>query len=121
WGGERGEQHPGIAVCPGQKRGPVQRHSRLSCPGGTGDPGWPAIAPLDQLALSRVQEDRPPVPRIFERSGQLFVVADQAKAAQRVWLLEGAGGRHALWNTWLRTGSEGEQRLRGFIWQVIRE
>ena len=82
------EQHSRIGIGPREVRGSVQRDHRLAGAGRAGDARRAVEVPLDDRLLCGVQEDRPPLPRIVERAGQLFHVRHHAEAALRVGMLE---------------------------------
>ena len=82
--GERGQQHPCVRVGGGKMHGAMQRHDDLAGSGRSLHARRAAVAPFHVLPWSRVQKDRPPLPRIFERPAQLLLVGNDAEAALRI-------------------------------------
>ena len=76
---------------PGEVYGPVQGHDRLARARGTRHAGRPRKLPLDDLALGRVQKDRPLLPREVEGPFELVLVGHDPEATLGVRVLEGVG------------------------------
>jgi hypothetical protein len=74
---------------PGARRGAGRRWSCRCRP--SPRPRRAAVVALDELALRRVQEDRPLLPRVLERALQLLDVGEHAEAALGVRVLERVG------------------------------
>jgi hypothetical protein len=91
---ERREQHPRIRVRPSQMHRSVERHDRLPRAGRPGHARRPAVPALHRLALRRMQEDRPLVPRVLERPLQLLAARHRAEPPPRVRMLERVRIRH---------------------------
>lgn len=117
---ERRQQHLCSGVPAGQKDRPVQRDDGLAGSGRAGDPRRAAVVALSIGALRRVQEDGPLLPRVFKRPLQFLDIREHAEPAQRIGVAEWIGlGRRHCWGLRSHPGREIQERLRGFLRQVI--
>ena len=64
--GERRQQHAALGVRAGEMHGPVEGHDGLAGAGRPRDAGGAVVLALDELALGRMQEDRPLLPGIVQ-------------------------------------------------------
>ena len=119
--GKRGKQHARFRVRSSQVHRAVQRDNGFTCPSGPGDAYRAIIVLLHQLALFRVQEDRPLIPRKGKSTLQLRNARHDAEAALRVWVLERRSGLRRLRYLWLAASGELQQRLCGLRREVVRE
>jgi hypothetical protein len=86
----------------GEMAGAMQCHDGLACPGGTGHTRRSRIVALLPLALFRMHEDRPLLPREIEGALQLLHIRDNAKPALGVWVVK---------RSWRRNGELGRAGL----------
>ena len=70
----------------------MQCNDRLPRPGGAGDAGGAVVGVFHQVALGRVQEDRPLLPRVVQRPLELYHVRHHAETTLRVGLLAALRG-----------------------------
>jgi len=97
----------------------MQRHDGLAGAGGARNPSRPAVAALDELALGRMQENRPFLPGEVEGTFKFLDIGQHAEAALGIGMREGIGldwgGRRQCRS---RAGGEIEQRLGRLLRQV---
>ena len=100
----------------------MEGDDRLAGAGRTGHAGGAAVIALDRLALRRMQEDGPFLPRVVQGTRQFVAIVDEAEAALRIRMGKGIGalgcGRSG------RRGDAGrqvQQRLGGLLGQVVRQ
>ena len=120
--GEGGQQHAALRMCSRQMHRPVERHDGLAGAGRARDARRAAVLPFDELPLGRVQEDRPLLPGVVQRSLQRVHIRHHPEAALRVRVRERIGARDGRRRTVGRTaGRKLQQRLGGLARQVIGE
>ena len=71
----------------------MQRYDGLACPRRTGDACRSVVVALDHLALRRVQEHGPLVPRKLQCAFELLGATDEPEPAPRVRMRERIGLR----------------------------
>src|SRR4051812_47312959 len=100
----------------------MQRDDRLARSRRPRDSGRAGLVALDPLPLLGVQEDRPLLPRIIERSRQLFQIAHYAEPALGVGMFERVvDGRERLGYPRFAANSKFQQRLGGLARQMSGE
>jgi hypothetical protein len=87
------QQHPCLRVSPGQVNRPVQCHDRFAGARTAAYPGGSVVVAVDEPTLRRMQEDRPFIPRIIERTLQFLDVGDHPEPALRVGMIERVDNR----------------------------
>ena len=98
----------------------MQSHDRLAGTSRPRDPGRPAIVPFNQCPLARMEEDRPLLPRSFQRTFQLLAVGHDAKAALGIGVVELVRiGWERRRNLRRSPGCQLEQCLRRLCRQVV--
>lgn len=121
--GERREEHPRIAVGAGEMHGPVEGDDRLARSRRSGDAHRTAEGALHELALRRMEKDRPLLPRRLQRALQLLPALDDAEPPLRVGVLEGVHVRRQIerQRRQRRAGGQIQQRLGRLARQPLRE
>ena len=98
----------------------MQCHDRFS--GAAADPHRPVIVALHEAALRRVQENRPFVPRTFERPFEFVDIRQYPEPALSVRMGERIGlNRRPHRKFRCSSDRKFEKRLGGFLWQPFRD
>ena len=90
---ERRQQYAALRMGAGEVHCPMEGHDRLAGAGRPGNARGAVVPPLDHLPLGRMEEDRPLLPRVFQRAGERLHVPHHPEATLGVRMREGIGAR----------------------------